>query len=255
MRRAKRTTGTFGVACLGLVGCAGIAGIVTGLNARSVRAPDVTPLEIISDRFAALAPATTTPVVYSPAARTAALETPRSSDAELFSPRPFYPLQAPQSPAAPAEEAAPQPSAAIPDGNNIDNSKVTIAKAESTHPQAAAHASALHPKSTGRPGGVLNDAQIANIKHRLKLTPDQESMWPPVEMALRNITYTKGAADPRLRAAQPGSAMAYIDPNSDEVRQLKYAALPLIMRLDDDQRREVKAMAHVMGLESVTSQF
>jgi hypothetical protein len=49
--------------------------------------------------------------------------------------------------------------------------------------------------------------------------------------------------------------MAYIDPGSIEVQQLKYAALPLIMRLNDDQKHEVKMMAHVMGLEAVASQF
>jgi hypothetical protein len=49
--------------------------------------------------------------------------------------------------------------------------------------------------------------------------------------------------------------MAYVDPGSEEVQQLKYAALPLIMRLNDDQRREVKMIAHVMGLEGVASQF
>jgi hypothetical protein len=49
--------------------------------------------------------------------------------------------------------------------------------------------------------------------------------------------------------------MAYVDANSAEVQELKYAALPLIMRLNDDQRREVKSMAHVMGLENVASQL
>jgi hypothetical protein len=49
--------------------------------------------------------------------------------------------------------------------------------------------------------------------------------------------------------------MAYVDTNSAEVQQLKYAALPLIMRLNDDQKREVKSMAYVMGLESVASSF
>jgi hypothetical protein len=49
--------------------------------------------------------------------------------------------------------------------------------------------------------------------------------------------------------------MAYVDTNSAEVQQLKYAALPLIMRLNDDQKREVKSLAYVMGLGSVASGF
>jgi hypothetical protein len=48
---------------------------------------------------------------------------------------------------------------------------------------------------------------------------------------------------------------AYIDTNSAEVQQLKSAALPLIMRLNDEQKREVKSMAYIMGLESVASLF
>jgi len=31
--------------------------------------------------------------------------------------------------------------------------------------------------------------------------------------------------------------------------------LPLIMRLNDEQKREVKSMAYIMGLESVASLF
>jgi len=49
--------------------------------------------------------------------------------------------------------------------------------------------------------------------------------------------------------------MAYVDPDSADVQRLKYAALPLIMRLNDDQKREVKSLAYVMGLGSVASGF
>ena len=87
------------------------------------------------------------------------------------------------------------------------------------------------------------------LEQRLNLTPEQEKMWPAVEAALRKIVYTKNAMSPRVPAAQPdGERMAYIDPTSADVQQLKYAALPLIKRLNDDQRREVKMMAYVMGL-------
>ncbi len=45
--------------------------------------------------------------------------------------------------------------------------------------------------ASNRPGYMLDDAQIASIKERLHLTPDQEQMWPAVEAALRNIAYTR----------------------------------------------------------------
>ena len=49
---------------------------------------------------------------------------------------------------------------------------------------------------------MLNDAQIASIKQRLKLTAEQERMWPAVEAALRKIVYTKNAMNPQPRGAQ-----------------------------------------------------
>jgi len=253
MQRENRTTGTFGVACLGLLGCAGVAGLVTGLHAHASRSGEPTPVEIIANRFpSGMAVAAVAAQVAYSAAQPAPAE-----GLELFNPNPFYPLPA----AAAAEPAiAPAaPAAAKPETTKAD--KPAINKAETAQPAAsgAARSNAAQRRSasgSGSPGSVLNDAQIANIKRRLKLTPDQEQMWPAVEAALRNIAYNRHAAEARIHAAPPGvGAMAYIDPDSDEVRQLKYAALPLIMRLDDDQRREVKMMAHVMGLESVASHF
>jgi hypothetical protein len=125
-----------------------------------------------------------------------------------------------------------------------------------TAPPKGQAASAPARRVTSRSSNVLNDAQIASLKQRLKLTAEQERMWPAVEAALRKIVYTKNAMNPQTRAAQPsGSPTAYIDPSSAEVRQLKSAALPLIMRLNDEQKREVKMLAYVMGLEAVASQF
>lgn len=120
--------------------------------------------------------------------------------------------------------------------------------------QIASAAAAPRRRPAGRPGSVLNDAQIASIKSRLNLTPDQERMWPAVEAALRDVSYTKAAQAPN-RSAQDGGRMAYIDPNGSEVEKLKQAALPLIMRLNDDQKREVRSLAHVMGLDEVASSF
>jgi hypothetical protein len=112
---------------------------------------------------------------------------------------------------------------------------------------------ALHRLSYGR-GRVLNDAQIASIKGRLQLTPEQERMWPAVEAALRNISYAKEAVA-QNRSARDGDQIAYIDLDSAEVQRLKSVALPLIMHLSEDQKREVKSLAHVMGLDGVAASF
>jgi hypothetical protein len=117
----------------------------------------------------------------------------------------------------------------------------------------AANAPARRP--TGRSNSVLNEAQIASLKRRLNLTAEQERMWPAVEAALRKIVYTQTAMNPHPRGAQSGGSTPYIDPTSAEVRQLKAVAVPLMQRLNDEQKREVKMLAYVMGLESVASQF
>ena len=59
-------------------------------------------------------------------------------------------------------------------------------------------------RHANRPGFVLNDAQIASIKGRLHLTPDQERMWPSVEAALRSIAYAKARDASRRGAAARG---------------------------------------------------
>jgi hypothetical protein len=108
---------------------------------------------------------------------------------------------------------------------------------------------ALRPSA--RSPNVVNDAMIASIRRRLRLTVEQEKLWPPVAAALRKIVYTRAAMNPQ-RGQSP---TAYIDPTSPEVQELKSAALPLLMRLNDEQKHEVKMLAFVMGLETVASHF
>jgi hypothetical protein len=96
---------------------------------------------------------------------------------------------------------------------------------------------------------LLSDMQIAGIKQRLKLTPDQESYWPGVEKALRAIARKMHST----KQADPASGMPPIDPDSEEVAQLKSAAMPLLFQLREDQKREVRALARIIGLERVAS--
>ena len=107
-------------------------------------------------------------------------------------------------------------------------------------------------RHANRPGFVLNDAQIASIKGRLHLTPDQERMWPSVEAALRSIAYAKARDADRRGAA---TAVASLDPDSAEVQDLKSAAFPLILSFNDEQKNEVRSLAHVMGLDRLASEF
>jgi hypothetical protein len=96
---------------------------------------------------------------------------------------------------------------------------------------------------------LLSDVQIAGIKDRLKLSASQESYWPAVETALRAVARKIHAG----RQANPNAAGMPIDPDSEEVQQLKSAAMPLLFQLREDQKNEVRSLARIIGLEKVAS--
>ena len=110
------------------------------------------------------------------------------------------------------------------------------------------------PKAAAKPPvqksyALLSDIQIAGIKERLKLSAAQEQHWPGVETALRAIARKIHAT----RQANPAATGAPIDPEWTEVQQLKSVAMPLLFQLREDQKREVRSLAHIIGLGSVAS--
>jgi hypothetical protein len=253
VQRVYARAGKFLLACLILIGFAAIASLGTSLSmslgsapgAVSVRPAAPTPAEVVASRF----PSSDVSAAVMPTSYATASVLP-VEQWEMFSPR-ASDSRVTAYAALPATAEVAEPLGAQP-----AQSLAAKAAAPKPEPAKAQPANTAPRRVASRPSGVLNDAQIANIKQRLNLTADQEQMWPAVETALRKIAYTKGAMSPQVHTAQSSSErMAYIDPGSAEVQQLKYAALPLIMRLNDDQRREVKMMAHVMGLEGMASQF
>jgi hypothetical protein len=118
----------------------------------------------------------------------------------------------------------------------------------------AALPAAPKPKLAAKPApqksyALLSDVQIAGIKERLKLSSDQESYWPAVESALRAVARKIHAT----RKADPNAAGVPIDPDAEEVQQLKSAAMPLLFQLREDQKQEVRTLARIIGLERVAS--
>ena len=112
------------------------------------------------------------------------------------------------------------------------------------------------PKLAAKPApqktyALLSDIQIAGIRDRLKLSSAQEQYWPQVESALRAVARKIHA----LRQANPNATGAPIDPEDEHVQQLKSAAMPLLMQLREDQKREVRALARLIGLEAVASRI
>jgi hypothetical protein len=235
------------LACLAILGGAGVGGLAAGFNAReglslqpaasstivaaaadTARADiargdmalaDLAPSDSVNLRF----PADWAEAAVEPVSRMLALAS-ADSGITLFSPRPAYAATDADAPVM--VEATPKPAAPA-------------------APAKVALASAV-PKPPAKPRSnlVLNDSQIASIKKRLNLTPEQQRYWPAVEAELRKMEYSK-------KSPQGASRMASIDMSKVNVEGLKSAGYPLVMSFSDDQRRELKSLAHLLGLESV----
>lgn len=157
---------------------------------------------------------------------------------------------APAKPLQLAYSADDLPVAAIPEAAASEPS-VAAPKAVTKLPPVIATTPVQKPKpKPAAKEALLSDGQIAQIKTRLNLSSSQEYYWPSVEQALRAIGR-------KLHATTRGrdSSTPAIDPDSAEVQQLKYAAMPLLFQLREDQRQEVRKLARAMGLEQVAQQI
>jgi hypothetical protein len=108
------------------------------------------------------------------------------------------------------------------------------------------------PSPPPAPMGLLDDGQIAGIKSRLRLTPEQAEHWPGVETALRAVAKMQLR---EMRLHRNSNGKVNIDVNSPEVQQLVWAAMPLLGQLREDQKREVRRLVRVIGLEQVASRI
>ena len=211
----------------GVVALVGV--LMVGATANGSDSGDRSPAEVVALRFPPEWNADVTASLGDAHAR--------ADDALMFSPNPIYALA--QSPLA----GGAQPVLAFADP--ADGAERMALAVTAPPPSAAVAATPAPPR---RPSGLFNDAQIASIKGRLHLSAEQEPYWPAVESALRAIGLRQH--HPARRRAAPT-----VDPDSAEVQQLKSAAVPLIMLLREEQKREVRELAHVMGLGSVAAQF
>ena len=170
-------------------------------------------------------------------------------------------LQAPVPQSAAQAQLQAEAKAAIPDlSASPRQAYASTAPADVGMPQlnepaaAPAVSAAPKPKAVNKPAlqknyALLSDAQIAGIKDRLKLTSSQQRYWPPVETALRAVARKIHAK----RQSGPGASDTPIDPDSDEVQQLKSAAMPLLLQLREDQKNEVRSLARIIGLDKVAA--
>jgi hypothetical protein len=167
----------------------------------------------------------------------------------LFSPEPMGPAVAMDSDMPPVMAEPAMIQSAAPAVVDAPNSMPTSPAPRSLEKVASPAAAKPVPRVT-RARFALDDADIARIKEHLHLTPDQQRMWPPVEAALRNLAYRR-AREARRR----GGAVQLADADSTEVQGLKSAAIPLLMSFNDEQKDEVRSLAHGMGLDRLANEF
>jgi hypothetical protein len=129
----------------------------------------------------------------------------------------------------------------------VESTAVNI-RAAAPRREPRATKSALHSNDRDR---LFNDAQLASIEARLKLTADQRSLWEPVESALRAIRWNPARREAGHNAPDDRS----LDLNSEELKALKAVAAALIMTLRADQKDEVRTLTRLMGLEQLASKI
>jgi hypothetical protein len=281
------------LACLAVLGAGGIAGLLAGFSAEPAQTSEPSPAEVVALRFpgGSRAMAASRVAAEAPSAgyTLASVEPDAQVSSLLFSPFPTYSPAAaasasptpslPQSPAPVAARPSLPPqlvsaSAEIPAqamayaAPDMEQPAAPAARPESLSAVPAVKRVAQPPRpsspspaspspasqnAASASNAVLNNAQIASIRERLKLSSYQNSLWPPVESALRDISYQGHV---KVASNAPASAHgATIDPNGASVQRLKSAAFPLLMSLSEEQKQEIRVMVRLMGLENLASQF
>jgi hypothetical protein len=277
-------------ACLAMVGVGAVAGTLSGGYTNAARSPDTGPAEMAGDRSSAVARVASVLPIQADTTELQSSE-PRfntTTVSKTANVRGAPALDA-AAPSVASNDPAPaaiiamrfpgqwQQAARATTGDNDPPAQVLAyavepQRSEPVEPAPPATASssgyqlasvdhaaepAPMPKRMAKPTApksavLFNDAQLASIKTRLRLTRDQESLWPKVEEALRAISWKLAT---QQRGIVRGNQASMIDPNSPEVAQLKSAAFPLIMSMREDQKQEVRQLAHTMGLRQVASMF
>jgi hypothetical protein len=174
---------------------------------------------------------------------------PQSGDLEglyntVTAAQPMMPLPEPQTTASTTASATPSSETA---SYAPEPRKQQVASLPAAPVKPARQAPPAPPAESN----LLDDGAISGLKTRLRLTSDQMEYWPAVEGALREVARTQL----RHTSKQKQSGKINIDVNSAEVQQLIWAAMPLLMRLREEQKSEVRKLARILGLEQVASQI
>ena len=124
-----------------------------------------------------------------------------------------------------------------------------------------------HMRMSPEDRAAFTDARIAAVHAGLKLSPDQEKLWPPLEAAVRDfaklrIDRANARMDTKSDNSKPDDAQKPEDPvarlrgraddmvaSGTALKKIADAADPLYKTLDDGQKRRLKILTH-MGQRS-----
>ena len=118
-----------------------------------------------------------------------------------------------------------------------------------------------HMRMSPEDRAAFADARIAAVHAGLKLTPDQEKLWPPLEAAVRDFAKLRiDRANARMNAQKDDSkdAQQSDDPvgrlrqradnmaaTAAALKKIADAADPLYKTLDDSQKRRLRILTHM----------
>ena len=118
-----------------------------------------------------------------------------------------------------------------------------------------------HVRMSPEDRAAFADARIAAVHAGLKLTPDQEKLWPPLEAAVRDFAKMRiDRANARMNAKSDSSqdAQKPVDPvarlreradnmanSAAAMKKIADAADPLYKTLDDGQKRRLALLTHM----------
>jgi hypothetical protein len=211
-----------------VVGAGAVAAVLAALPGDMEAEAGPSPASAVARRF---------PLAWSTPAATPAphgIAQLRHSDEarhSLFDPQPVYPAP----PEVPSWLATP----------------LEPTKAEQDALAALAALQPPEPRATARPRAVLNDAQIASIKERLNLTRAQERHWPALEAALKRLNWKR----PSAARASSYTTTPTVDVNAADLDRFRAAAAPLMQSFSAEQKREVRALIAIVGLEKLLAEF
>ncbi len=117
-------------------------------------------------------------------------------------------------------------------------------------PAARANEFAAAASERSRMSASIN---IGRIRSVLRLSPEQERYWPPVEAALRDLARQQARPEPDGLVRRISNRVVSIVLDGAAIERLARVARPLIASLDDDQKRAASGLAQEMGLGPVVA--